>query len=70
MSDSFDRYELRHSVNGQNIDIVPTGAGKGCGALVRVPVRSGMIHHAQETAALVCKVLNEHAQSIHQDAKP
>lgn len=70
MSDSFDRYELRHPVNGQHIDIVPTGAGKGCGALVRVPVRSWMNHHAQETAALVCKLLNEHATFIHQDAKP
>lgn len=68
MSESFARYELRHPVNGQNIDIVPTGAGKGCGALVRAPVRSGMIHHAQETAALVCNLLNEHAKLIHQEA--
>lgn len=70
MSDSFDRYELRHPVNGQHIDIVPTGAGKGCGALVRVPVRSGMIRHAEKTAALVCRLLNYHAELIHWNAKP
>ena len=70
MSDEFDRYELRHPVNGQHIDIVPSGAGKGCGALVRVPVRSGMIEHAQETAALVCRLLNEHAKLSHWGTTP
>lgn len=62
-----DRYTLRHPVNGQHIDIVHEDAGPGSGAVVRVPVRSGRQHLAQDTAALVCRLLNDHARVIHQE---
>lgn len=62
-----DRYELRHTTNGQHIDIVPGDAGPGAGAIVRVPVRCGRHHLAQDTAALVCRLLNDHARIIHQE---
>ena len=58
-----DRYTIRHTTNGQHIDIVHCDAGPGSGAVVRVPVRSGRHHLAQDTAALVCKLLNAYARN-------
>lgn len=62
-----DRYTLRHTDNGQHIDVVHWDAGPGTGALVRVPVRSGRHRVAADTAALVCRLLNDHARAIHQE---
>lgn len=62
-----DRYELRHPMHGRHIDIVPVDAGKGAGALVRILVRDGRDRYAEDTAALVCRLLNDHARIIHQE---
>ncbi len=62
-----DRYTLRHTENGHHIDIVHRDGGPGAGAIVRVPVRCGRHHLAQDTAALVCRLLNDHARVIHQE---
>lgn len=64
-----DRYALRHPVNGQHIDIVHADAGKGAGAIVRVPVRSGLERRADEIADLVLQLLNDHARVIHQEVE-
>lgn len=69
MTDPADRYTLRHTPNGQHIDIVHTDASKGSGALVRVPVHSGMHRIAADRAAFVCQALNKHARLIHQEGE-
>lgn len=59
-----DRYALRPTANGQYIDIVHASATKGVGALVRVPVRSGLEHVAEGLARRVCGLLNESAHVL------
>ncbi len=52
-------YTTRPNKNGQYIDIVHVNAGPGSGAVVRVPVRSGMEHMAKETAERLLNYMNE-----------
>ncbi len=66
-SDGHDRYTTRHPMHGRHIDIVPVDAGKGAGALVRIPVRDGRHKYAEDTADLVMRLLNDHARIIHQE---
>lgn len=61
-------YELRHTVNGMNIDIEHVGAGKGSGAIVRVPVRSGLEMQAVNTAMQVLAALNTEAAKTREPA--
>lgn len=62
-----DRYTLRHPINRKHIDIVHTDSAPSAGALVRVPVRAGLRHQAEDIAALVCRLLNDNARVIHQE---
>ena len=61
-----DRYTLRHAKNGKHIDIVHADTPKG-EIVVRVPVHLYWRHKAEDTADLVCRLLNDHARVIHQE---